>query len=666
VRQHHSDRERGGVSNRVCSSSSSLFFFFFSFPPIFISISVHSQQNGSRLTAQVTERNNPSSAMDSHDFINDQNQGYGSPELPIDDHFEFDFAPSPNLPQTPSYNGSYQNSPYAPYSELEFDGNIVVEQEDYDPSEYDAPSNNHTPLLDFMNPHVAVTPPPRDGGFERSFDRSSPNSSNGLPEQESESRSRASSVSSHSHSHYPSSPPIQGLESLRFDSPHWSTTLLPPDKPSSPSQKPPSPPSLVIPDGSPSMNTENLQRAPLINAPQGDGGVMNGPQLHIVPATPISGGVPPTVPFINNPESASYSTSISPPFHPLYSSSRPSFQTAPAPPTWNTDAAPQNISFDSHLAGFDSLQLNSLDNYLVSQQPRTRSKSDTSTRPPTWDVASPDPSYNNNRSGVNLNDVLPSTSPQPRPHIPFSSDTYQSVFPDPSQSGLQNHYVDTQFLSPDMALTAPGLRRARSDGGRPSHRYSKSESGISYPPSSHSDFIARTAAAQFLHPTEALPSFRGHHRRNSSGSRDRGIGGMGLHSAPGSSRASPYPSPSASPLLDYEALPPIPAPQSLMGRGRPLSMPPYGASSFGIPPGGIGELGQQPDDQSQIGPPSSNKSIHATSANVSKPNVTTTATAEASERRRKTDANFACPVPGCGSTFTRHFNLKGTSPPASA
>ncbi|KAF9648721.1 hypothetical protein BDM02DRAFT_3081668, partial [Thelephora ganbajun] len=44
---------------------------------------------------------------------------------------------------------------------------------------------------------------------------------------------------------------------------------------------------------------------------------------------------------------------------------------------------------------------------------------------------------------------------------------------------------------------------------------------------------------------------------------------------------------------------------------------------------------------------------------VSKPNVTTTATAEASERRRKTDANFACPVPGCGSTFTRHFNLKG-------
>jgi hypothetical protein len=70
------------------------------------------------------------------------------------------------------------------------------------------------------------------------------------------------------------------------------------------------------------MNAENLHtRAPLINAPQGDGGVMNGPQLHIVPATPVSGGVPTTVPFINNPAETSN------------------------PPTWNTDTAPQNLSF---------------------------------------------------------------------------------------------------------------------------------------------------------------------------------------------------------------------------------------------------------------------------------------------------------------------------------
>lgn len=44
---------------------------------------------------------------------------------------------------------------------------------------------------------------------------------------------------------------------------------------------------------------------------------------------------------------------------------------------------------------------------------------------------------------------------------------------------------------------------------------------------------------------------------------------------------------------------------------------------------------------------------------VPKVNVTTGRTANASHRRRKQDANFACTVPGCGSTFTRGFNLKG-------
>ena len=619
------------------------------------------------------------STMDSHDYINDQGQGFSSPALSashLDNHFEYDFtAPSPNLPPTPSYNGSYQNSPYAAFSELEFDGNIIVldEGRDYDPTEYDAPSNNRSSLLDFMgNPHVSVTPPVMDGGFEQhSFDHSSPASSNGLPDQESESRSRASSVSSHSHSHYnPSSPPIQGFESLGFESPHWNNTLLPTDKPGSPSQKPPSPPSLVIPDAPPSMGSENLRtRAPLINAPQGNGGVMNGPQLHIVPATPVSGGVPQTVPFINNPaESTFFPALIAHPLLPPVLIS--TFSTASVHPTWNTEATPQDPTFNAQInSDFNNSQSNSLDHYFVPQpQQRSRSKSDTSTRPPTWNVASLDPS-SSDKTSVNLNDILPSTNPPPQ-QISFSTDLYQSGFSNPSpQPGLLNHYsfagrsqADSQFLSPEMALHAPGLRRVRSDGGRASgHRVSRSESGISYPPSAHSDFIARTAASEFLHPAEPVPSIRGHHRRSSSGSRDRGIGGMGQHSAPGSGRPSPYPSPKASPLLGYDPLPPIPSPQPLpissgMGRGRPVSMPAYGTSSYGIPPGGIGELGQQINpggNQSDMGPPLGG--INA----VTKPNVTTTATAEASERRRKTDANFACPVPGCGSTFTRHFNLKG-------
>ncbi|KAJ7036284.1 hypothetical protein C8F04DRAFT_954021 [Mycena alexandri] len=44
---------------------------------------------------------------------------------------------------------------------------------------------------------------------------------------------------------------------------------------------------------------------------------------------------------------------------------------------------------------------------------------------------------------------------------------------------------------------------------------------------------------------------------------------------------------------------------------------------------------------------------------VSKQNVTTIRTSKASHNRRKQEATFVCPVPGCGSTFTRSFNLKG-------
>jgi uncharacterized Zn-finger protein len=44
---------------------------------------------------------------------------------------------------------------------------------------------------------------------------------------------------------------------------------------------------------------------------------------------------------------------------------------------------------------------------------------------------------------------------------------------------------------------------------------------------------------------------------------------------------------------------------------------------------------------------------------VSKPNVTTVRTVSASQKRRKQEATFVCPVPGCNSTFTRSFNLKG-------
>ncbi|KAI0949352.1 hypothetical protein AcW1_008988 [Taiwanofungus camphoratus] len=46
---------------------------------------------------------------------------------------------------------------------------------------------------------------------------------------------------------------------------------------------------------------------------------------------------------------------------------------------------------------------------------------------------------------------------------------------------------------------------------------------------------------------------------------------------------------------------------------------------------------------------------------VEKQQVTTSATQAASASRRRNEAHFVCPVPGCGSTFTRRFNLREVS-----
>lgn len=71
---------------------------------------------------------------------------------------------------------------------------------------------------------------------------------------------------------------------------------------------------------------------------------------------------------------------------------------------------------------------------------------------------------------------------------------------------------------------------------------------------------------------------------------------------------------------------------------------------------GLGGMGQGMQGMQGMGGQQGPDGVPMT---VSKVNVTTPSTADASQKRRKQPANFACPVPGCGSTFTRHFNLKG-------
>ena len=555
--------------------------------------------------------------------VYDQNHEF-SPALStsnLDDSYFL--VPFSSPPATPSYRGSPRTACFDPG----FDESFVVlgdDPRDYDPTKYDTPSNRQSPLPNFMNPYASLPPPAVGDGFD--------NTSN--------------------HTSHPSA-----------------------DKPSSPSQETPVPSSSILPDAPASINAENLHRVtPLISASQGDGGIMNGPRLHIVPATPVPREE--TVLFTGAPLESTF-FSPSPPFISIALT----FCTGPAPPTRNTGEAPQNIPFDAQInSDFNNMQSNTLDHYLVHHQQRARSKSDTSTRPPTWDIMSFDPSPSNGRTHVNLNDVPPSTSPQPLGYMLSSTDPHQSGFSNPSlQPGLPNHYsfagksqAGFQYLDPEPPITIT-IRR-------PEHHHSRSEGGFTFPQPAHLGFIDHTAPSnsdtgghQFSYPTEIPPDItRGHQQRSSSDSMDRSITRMGLHSAPGNTLTSPDPSLNASPSLSFDPLPPIPNLQSItdpsgMGRGRPVSMPAYGGSAYGIPPGSIKEFGRQLNvggGLSQMGPPLSSKPAHGTNSSASSvtvggPKVTTTATAEASERRRKADANFYCPVPGCGSTFTRHFNLKG-------
>jgi hypothetical protein len=284
--------------------------------------------------------------------------------------------------------------------------------------------------------------------------------------------------------------------------------------------------------------------------------------------------------------------------------------------------------------------LNSNNSFLFPLPPRSRRKSDTDLRPPHWTNMSQDHhisgddnfSDGDNAATVNLSDILPSQQLQHQfigpGHPPHLAQHF--TFGPPSCNN---------FLSPDMGSQ---LRRSKSDGAsRPGHQrqsrsediYSSHSNGMMFPPSSQQEFITR----QFLHPQESMPpAIRGHARRASSGS--RGVGGAGAAgegswSGASSSRPSPYPSPSASPRYRVDELPGVGMPA---GRQAPMLQhevhDPMGVT--------VVQRMEQP-------------------AVVSKPNVTTGRTANASRIRRKQEANFMCPVPGCGSTFTRSFNLKG-------
>ncbi|KAJ7221421.1 hypothetical protein GGX14DRAFT_514398 [Mycena pura] len=265
--------------------------------------------------------------------------------------------------------------------------------------------------------------------------------------------------------------------------------------------------------------------------------------------------------------------------------------------------------------------------------PRSRSKSDTALEPPTWDTGNFINQMGNigsalDDSTVSMNEVAPSRHGS---NFENGGSPHRSTFGAHNIQPPLNHFASLRlgsaannFLSPDANMH---LRRSKSENGRPTHvRQSRSEdirSGSQL--YSHHDGAGGgdgeyIRASQFLSPVDNAPpsirgqAARGHIRSASGGSlrSERGTGGTlgggaGQWSAASSQRASPYPSPNVSPQPHYTDLPP---------------------------------------DEMQL-------------LMVSKPNVTTVRTSKASHIRRIQEATFICPVPGCGSTFTRSFNLKG-------
>ncbi|KAF5382231.1 hypothetical protein D9615_004268 [Tricholomella constricta] len=597
---------------------------------------------------------------------------------------EIDLQPpsprDPTLDLYPDYEYEYHTatgSPFSSHSDLSFTSDQLAplfadNAGAYDPSEYDNPHNT-APLLMFDDPATDY--------YNLDYYRSPSPSGSDIND---DNPSRASSASSNNTTfHSPNMTVAHSFEGLSFNSPNWNTDPLPPQ------HKPPSPPRLLMPD----------QPSVIINAPDDQTNSDLGPSLHIVPATPVSGGgavaniassqVASSSPWLDVVESRSGSLSRSPsPAHSLATTPGPSRSPSASP-------QPQHTPF------------------LYPQATRSRSKSDTALEPPHWDTVTGGEGFPQQHPSQQVYQAPGGTNHPPTigNNFTFGAPSSSSA-PQNNNDSANNGYLSPEY--PEFQLGGGGggtqLRRSKSEaGGGPvnRHRGSRSEDyrfstttsnvgggGDSFlapggpntylvPPSPHVEMIRaqqqqqlqqqQQQQQQFLSPSMRVPELmplpshpthshshslssaqnlhyasagagsRGHYRRGSWGSRSErgtaaGAWGDGEGLSAGSTRPSPYPSPNASPRG---------------GRYVPLERLP-GDEFLGLDAGtGAGLLGE---GQGQAGGGAGSQGAIAT---VSKPNVTTGRTANASHKRRKQDATFVCPVPGCGSTFTRSFNLKG-------
>ncbi|GLB40533.1 putative zinc finger, C2H2 type [Lyophyllum shimeji] len=579
--------------------------------------------------------------------------------------------PSPQDPQqlelysdfNPDYSADYTGSPFSSHSDISFTNEQLAPlYEGYDPSDYDNPHSGNSLLMfddaassDYLNYYRSPSP-----GSDVNEDN----------------HSRASSASS-THTTFHSTPNMtvaHSFEGLSFNSPNWGTQALPPH------HKAPSPPRLLMPEQQPPI---------IINAPDDQENSDMGPRLQIVPATPVSGGDgvvnissqgASSAPWLEVGDSQSGASSRSPsPAHSLAAST--------PGPSRSPSASPQ----PPHAP------------FLFDPPQRSRSKSDTQLEPPNWNVITGGEGFpQQQQQSQQLYQA--GTSHPPTLGANFTFGTPSSTSASLNANNNNNAYLSPEY--PEFQLGGGGggtqLRRSKSDaGGGPvsRHRGSRSEdfrltnnvatgdallgagaSTFLIPPSPHVDLLRAQQHQQFLspsmrvpelmslpaHPTHShshslssaqslsshhahAPQSHGHYRRASSGTRsERGVsaGSWSDGEPVGNTRPMPYFSPNASPR----------------GRHVPLERMPGDEFDFGATLGVGPGLGVETNASSVLiggGPGPGAQGQEQSMVSVSKPNVTTGRTANASQRRRKQEATFVCPVPGCGSTFTRSFNLKG-------
>lgn len=299
----------------------------------------------------------------------------------------------------------------------------------------------------------------------------------------------------------------------------------------------------------------------------------------------------------------------------------------------------------------------------IGQNLRTRSKSDTSARPPMWQIGvqlSQVQADSFNSAARDYEQQLPQLPRLPAHHMPNSFGPPVTGVVNPAYDVSTNSNASTSnFLSPEYSFGDVGgtdLRRVRSEHGHRRNALSAdmrpiyADEGSALAPAMNQQFMNR-GGSPFL-----SPNLEGSGMGVNFDSGAMGGSGVGAHrrshshGSHGHSRslsrerlsASPYPSPHASPRgVVKDLLPEMFYPGQTTPKHSAMEIPVH---VMGVDAEGRTTVHSQEPIQ------------------VPRQQVTTIATADASQRRRRTEASFTCPVPGCGSTFTRHFNLKGLFP----